>query len=135
MASKGTGGGTYEWIDRDVVGGIKYYYRLKQIDINEQFRYSDIRMVTLGEQGSHAIRLWPNPVDKELQLTFEGSIAASQVLLKITDGQGRVVLLKDYRLSAGRKTTLNVVTLMQGQYYLSVEDGKTVLGVKTFVKQ
>lgn len=135
MASKGTGGGVYEWIDRDVVGGVKYYYRLKQIDLNEQFRYSDTRTVTLGDQGSHAIRLWPNPVEKELQVTFDGSLAANQVLLKITDAQGRVVMLKDYRLSSGRKTTLNVVTLMQGQYFLSVEDGKSVLGVKTFVKQ
>jgi hypothetical protein len=135
VASKGVNGGQYEWVDRDVVGGIKYYYRLKQIDLNERYKYSDIKMASLDEQGNNSIQLWPNPVEKELQVTFDGNIPASKVLIRITDAQGRVVMLKDYHLNTGRKTTLNVVPLMQGQYFLSAEHGKTVLAVKPFVKQ
>lgn len=135
LASKGIAGGTYEWVDRDVVGGIKYYYRLKQIDLNERFKYSDVKVASIDLQGNNSIQLWPNPVEKELQVTFDGSIAASKVLLRITDGQGRVVMLKEYSFSTGRKTTLNVVPLMQGQYFLSAEQGKTVLAVKPFFKQ
>jgi hypothetical protein len=77
----------------------------------------------------------PNPVEKELQVTFDGSIPASQLLIRITDARGRVVMLRDYHLSTGRKITFNVVPLMQGPYFLSVENGKTVLAVKSFVKQ
>lgn len=135
VASKGIAGGTYEWVDGDVVGGIKYYYRLKQIDLDERFKYSDTKAASIDAQGNNSIQLWPNPVEKELQVTFGGGVAANQVLLKITDARGRVVMQKDYHLSTGRKATLNVVTLVQGQYFLSVEDGKTVWGVKTFVKQ
>lgn len=135
VASKGVTGGAYEWVDKDVVGGIKYYYRLKQIDLDERFKYSDIKVASIDVQGNNNIQLWPNPVDKELQVTFDGSIAASKVLLRITDGQGRVVMLKEYAFSTGRKATLNVVALMQGQYFLSAEQGKTVLAVKPFFKQ
>lgn len=135
VASKGANGGQYEWTDRNVVGGIKYYYRLKQIDLNERFRYSDIKMAILDEQVNNSIQLWPNPVEKELQVTFDGSIPANKVLIRITDARGRVVMLKEYSFSTGRKATLNVVPLMQGQYFLSAEHGKTVLGVKPFFKQ
>lgn len=135
VASKGIAGGKYEWTDRNVVSGVKYYYRLKQIDLDERFRYSDIKMAILDEQGNNSVQLWPNPVEKALQVTLDGSIEASQLLIRVTDARGRVVMLKDYRLSAGRKITLNVVSLMQGQYFLSVENGKTVLAVKPFFKQ
>jgi hypothetical protein len=135
VVSKGTAGGKYEWTDRNVVGGVNYYYRLKQIDLDERYRYSDIKMASLDEQGNNSIQLWPNPVEKELQVTFDGSIQASQLLIRITDARGRVVMLKDYHLGTGRKITFNVVPLMQGLYFLSVENGKTILAMKSFFKQ
>lgn len=134
VASKGPAGGNYEWTDNNVTGGVKYYYRLKQIDLDERFRYSDIKSAILDEQSNNRIQVWPNPADKELQVTLDG-VTAEKVLIRITDVRGRVVLLKDYNLSAGRKTTLNVTPLMQGQYFLTIENNKNVLGVKPFFKR
>ncbi len=51
-------------VDHDVVGGIKYYYWLKQTDLNERYKYSDIKMASLDEPGNNSIQLWPNPVKK-----------------------------------------------------------------------
>lgn len=134
VASKGAAGGNYEWADRHVTGGIKYYYRLKQIDLDERYRYSDIKSAILDEQGNNSIQVWPNPADKELQVTLDG-VGADKVLIKVTDARGRVVMVKDYNLNSGRKTILNVTSLMQGQYFLTVESDKTVLGVKPFFRR
>lgn len=135
VPGKGSGGGNYDLTDRTVTGGVRYYYRLKQVDLDERFRYSDTRTVILDDVGNTSILLLPNPVDKELRLQFDGTIQAEQLLIKITDARGRVVLVKDYRLSTGRRMTMNVVPLMQGQYYLTVESNKSVLAVKPFFKQ
>ena len=135
LPAKGANGGAYEWEDKAVSRGTKYYYRLKQIDLDERYQYSDIRTASLDDYGNLSVKLLPNPVDKELQVSFSGSIRAEQVLIKITDARGRVVMVKDYKLTAGRKVTLPVVTLMQGQYFLTVESGKEVLAVKPFFKQ
>lgn len=134
VASKGAAGGNYEWVDKNVTGGVKYYYRLKQIDLDNRYRYSDTKSAILDEQGNNSIQVWPNPADKELQVTLDG-VTTGQVLIKVTDARGRVVMLKDYNLSSGRKTTLNVTPLMQGQYFLTVENNKNVLGVKPFFKK
>lgn len=134
IASKGSAGGTYEYADHDVTGGVKYYYRLKQVDLDDRFRYSETRTAMLDESANTLIQLWPNPVEKELQVTMDG-ITAQKVLIKVTDARGRVVMVRDYQLSTGRKTTLNVASLGQGQYFLSVESNKTVLGVKPFVRK
>jgi len=134
VAGKGPAGGAYEWADHDVTGGIKYYYRLKQVDLDERYRYSNIKWAMLNEAGNKTIQVWPNPAEKELQVTLNG-VQAPKVLIRVTDARGRVVMLKDYNLSAGRKTTLNVVPLMQGQYFLTVESNKTVLGTRSFLKQ
>lgn len=135
LPGKGSGGGQYELTDRTVTGGIRYYYRLKQTDLDARYRYSDTRTVILDDVGNTSIQLLPNPVDKELRLQFDGTIQADQLLIRITDARGRVILVKDYRLSTGRRMTMSVVQLMQGQYYLTVESNKAVLAVKPFFKQ
>lgn len=135
LPGKGSAGGKYEITDRTVTGGIRYYYRLKQIDLDERFRYSDTRTAILDDVGNTSIMLLPNPVDKELRLQFDGTIQADQLLIRITDARGRVVQARDYRLSTGRTLLMNVVPLMQGQYFLTVESNKSVLAVKPFFKR
>ncbi|MDF2188547.1 T9SS type A sorting domain-containing protein [Paraflavitalea sp. CAU 1676] len=135
LPAKGANGGTYEWTDKNVMGGLKYYYRLKQIDLDERYRYSEIRTASLDDVTNTSVKLMPNPVDKELRVVLGGTIREEQLLIKITDARGRVVMVKDYKLSTGRKLTMSAVALMQGQYFLTVESGKSVLAVKPFFKQ
>jgi methionine-rich copper-binding protein CopC len=115
--------------------GIKYYYRLKQVDINEKFRHSEIRAASLNESNGYAIQLWPNPVEKMLQVTFDGTIETGKVLIKITDARGAVIMQKSHDLNTNQKAELNVVTLANGQYILSVENNKGLLYAKPFLKK
>ena len=133
--SKGSAGGQYEFADGNVLASIKYYYRLKQVDINEKFRYSEIRVASLNDNDKNAIQLWPNPVEKMLQVSFDGTIETSKVLIKVTDSRGAVVLQKSHDLNTNRKAELNVVTLANGQYILSVENNKGLLYAKPFLKK
>jgi hypothetical protein len=133
--SKGSADGKYEFADGNVLANIKYYYRLKQVDINEKFRYSEIRVASLNEPGNNAIQLWPNPVEKMLQVSFDGTIETGKVLIKVTDGRGAVILQKSHDLSTNRKAELSVVTLANGQYILSVENNKGLLYAKPFLKK
>lgn len=65
------GGASYVFADINVRSGRKYFYRLKQLDFNGQYQYSDI---ITGEQiyQGPTVRFTPNPIEKG-NATFEYS--------------------------------------------------------------
>jgi hypothetical protein len=81
---------SYGW--RDAVpsaGTAMWYYRLRQVDTDGSFTYSDVRAVRVGGATLAGLQVYPNPTSPtEVQLT--GAAAGASV--RVLDIRGRVVL-------------------------------------------
>ena len=123
----------YEFMDFYPLAGISYY-RLKQMDFDGKFAYSNIESVTMEELEDKSIKLSPNPVTNN-QLTIQQTTGheLGQVTIYNLLGQPLQQLQLNTRIA-----TIDIRALPAGQYILQIRSSEG-LGNKTiskrFVKQ
>lgn len=110
----------YQFTDRTPVQGT-VYYRLKQVDTDGQFAYSNVIAVNAkGLARELATQAYPNPFRDVIKVTLtvpESQIAA----MTIYDINGRRVMTKDLNLDAGiNNLELQLGQLQSGVYILKV---------------
>lgn len=94
------------------------FYKLKQIDFNGEYVYSQIQMVNLKEN-NHLIsaNLSPNPAKNQVNVQWENHLKIHQV--RLLDKMGKVLLIKPiYPLES--ETTLILDSYESGYYYIEV---------------
>ncbi len=110
---------TYQYTDTRPLSGTNFY-RLKQIDFDGKFNYSDI--VTLKSKATD-IRIssvYPNPTRNELNLVI-ASPSSERVTIVVTDLTGKVILQRATQLVNGdTQESLNVQSLSAGTYMVKV---------------
>jgi len=95
------------------------YYRLKIVDIDGNFKYSDIINVSLASIAGK-VAVTPNPTDKVAKVTMTAS-NAGVAKWNIADNSGRVVLQGNNQVQTGNNNfNINVENLAAGLYYLNV---------------
>ena len=78
---------SYRFVSPNHDAGI-YYFRLRQIDENGHFIYSEVRTLVIG--GSHQLSVYPNPAND--QMNFEITQSSEQVLnLEIFNSTGLAI--------------------------------------------
>jgi hypothetical protein len=131
VAAKGRGAGQFDYQhdDKKVAPGVLYYYRLKMLDTDGNFRYSPLRLAQLPVKNGLAV--YPNPVANRLRLDW-GKLEPTH--LAVVDVNGRVVLDRpDISAAVGE---LDVAALPAGMYFLQVRTGPSErLTTIQFVKQ
>lgn len=125
----------YEFNDLNVPAG-KLYYRLKQIDLDNNSRLSQvvvIKAVTISQLTVYNI--YPNPATAEINLMIE-SPAKKSVQLKLIDANGSIVLEKSLQVLAGFSTVpINIRQLAAGVYIIKAETGSSdPVSTQRFVK-
>ncbi|MEM7514845.1 MAG: T9SS type A sorting domain-containing protein, partial [Bacteroidota bacterium] len=113
----------YEFIDRDIPPSRhSLVYRLKQIDIDGSFTYSNsIEVALLENLWNNGLKIFPNPATDQLTITYE-AINQGVVNLEIFDLNGRRVIQKKQKPTSQPSTySLDVSQLEVGFYLLSVE--------------
>lgn len=136
VESKGNGNAKAEYIfdDEQVAAKVKYYYRLKQIDADGSFHFSEVRAGVVKEN-TERIRIAPNPVDDIVRMYFGDELQGGEaVAVKVVDAKGAVVA-KKHTAGGGNKVELNVSGLSRGQYFLTVEKDGHLLYSKVFQKR
>jgi len=133
VPGNGNSSGKYEWPDKDVEPGVTYYYRIKQVDLDEKVTYSDTKRASL-KGSDNAVRIIPNPVNQVLRVILGANIPTATVSIKIIDTKGVVVMKRIYPLNANKKIELNVAGLARGQYFLTVANDRGLLVTKPFMK-
>lgn len=123
VRSKNTSGvHNYAFTD-DKPAASTLYYRLKQIDNDGKFKYSDV--VAANVKPSLSVTVYPNPVSTVLTVNH----SASANRLRITNLQGRKVV--EQAIAANTiSTEVNVANLNAGTYIVVIEG----LGGKTSTK-
>lgn len=104
------------------------YYRLKQVDFNGQFEYSDIQQVFIERESG--IVLYPNPASSQINVQIPGTIEANQY--RVINLQGQVLQTGDLQNGA---FSLDVSSLAKGAYLFELAiDNQQVKQIK-FIKQ
>jgi hypothetical protein len=127
----------YSFNDEQVVAGIKYYYRIKQTDLDHRVRYSAIVAGILAGGNYFTVQVKPNPVNNVLTLEIQ-SAKRQPVQVIITDITGRLYK-KDgvvETATVATRYTYNVAGFPAGMYVAKViaEDG-TVQSVKFMISR
>lgn len=128
-ASNNTAGiHNYTYTDNNVSAGLTYY-RLKQIDKEGVFDYSNITSADI--KGNLSFSIYPNPTADILDIVHEAALISSTI--KVLNLSGKTLI--DNVVTAGSTTTnINVSALSSGVYVL-VYDGLNQQNALKFIKK
>ena len=122
--AKGDQKNDYDYIDNHPYDGINYY-RLKMIDADGTFSYSNIAVVRFGEVKSGVVVISPNPVKTNINLQMTG-LQQGTYKIEVTNAIGQIQLTKKINvLQYNQKETMLCPSGMTpGIYWLSIYDEK-----------
>lgn len=109
------------------------YYRLKMVDVDGHYKYSNVLMVRKEKKTISGITINPNPVISSDAATvrFEAT-ASSMVTLQIMDMAGRQVLQQQNRVNEGANSIQvnNLGKLQPGIYIIQMSNGEELSAIK-----
>lgn len=121
-----TGSSFYHLVDARPLEGDNYY-RLKMIDFDGSYNYSDVQVLTFGK-ATLMFRVYPNPAKGESVTISTDSPVPESMLMTVVDISGRV--MHRGRLG-GAQTQVNVSGWPGGTYVIKLSNGASF----PFVKQ
>ncbi len=104
---------SYSFIHTNPSGKVNYY-RLKLVDTDNSFKYSDIRVVNLDKNAT--VSLFPNPVTETLYITGNASLLTKVSILAM-DGK----TLKEYKMLAPG-SGIDMKNFSSGMYIIKILD-------------
>ncbi len=120
----------YNFLDTQPAKTGVRYYRLKTVNDDGSYTYSQVVVADFGGQQSIAGNLYPNPTFSLLYYSIYKN-NTSNVVINIIDITGRVLLKNTFNPSMGINTfSMDVSNLPQGMYILQFEDESGTINQK-----
>ena len=117
---------SYSYIDNSINDGI-YFYRLKQIDLDGSFHYSDVIEISVNLTPAHfsLSQNYPNPFNPSTKITY-GTAERTFVSLKVFDVLGNVVttLVNKEQDAGSYNVVFNAENLSSGIYFFQLKAGR-----------
>lgn len=121
VAAKGVG--NYLFTDHNAPYNTEVLYRLKMMDVDGQFDYSNIETAMLISDIIE-IRLLPNPVKENCELQFTAA-GENEISINLTNLLGEVVHTRMERTQKGiNNCSMDLSNLPKGIYLLTIESGE-----------
>ncbi len=97
------------------------YYRLKQVDLDGSYEYSDIIRVEREKKGMHIQNMFPNPTVGPLTLQFNSNNDLP-ITINIIDISGKIIRTQvlDNVILGDNQLDLDISTLSDGMYFISL---------------
>ena len=108
----------YTFTDNNLQSGTLYYYRLKQIDINSRFSYSQIVKLQYNGLFTDVASVVPNPVKDVMQIRLNKK--GQTVEYTINDAAGRLLVQKTIE-NADDVLYVNAEKWAKGNYQLTLK--------------
>ena len=125
----------FDAIDEQPLSGINYY-RIKIIDPNEKYYYSNIVSLLVKVKGLEILTISPNPVRKENAVLKINTGAKLQAIIIIADFTGRLISNKAATLVPGiNQVILNTQSLATGAYQVTVYSAGEIPKTTKLIKQ
>jgi len=125
-----SGAGSYSFADQELAQSFNYY-RLKQIDTDGTFTYSNI--VLLKANLGNELKVLNNPFNHFIDIQLSSSFAPISTV-QLIDANGRMILQNTLMPNLLRQRIPVRSNLANGVYYLKVLSGKQQF-VTTVIKQ
>ncbi len=107
------------------------YYRLKQMDIDGRFTYSNIVSVLFDVINS-SVQVFPNPTSNELNIDL-GEIQQN-ITVKVLDNFGALAFTKMYKNSQHIKLDEDFSALSAGIYFIEVSNNENISHTEKLIK-
>ncbi len=116
----------YDFIHHNPLNGVNYY-RLKQIDNGESFKYSQTRTVTFT--GTTDIKVMPNPTTDRLIITANRNVRFESVTVFNLDGK---LMETNQKFQSGN--SIDMRSYPTGIYMIKIIDDAGKTDIKTVIK-
>ncbi len=129
-----TGQSTYQFVDNHLLNAEVVYYRIKTVDIDGSFSFSEVESVKQSVQ-QFAVIIRQNPVSNVLKLKVE-SATNGKAYISVSGVEGKTLITKSVDVIGGSNDIqMNEAgSLSKGVYFIKViMDGKAI--VNKIVKQ
>lgn len=113
----------YSLMDNAPLAGTNFY-RIKQVDFDGSFSYSNIVPVEMGKPAAGKVSVYPNPANGFFEIAISNGWATDQVTVSIFDVQGKQVRSWDQTTDANKRILTNDLTA--GVYTLQVKAGQAI---------
>ncbi|MCY1532909.1 hypothetical protein D9M68_682060 [compost metagenome] len=114
-------GSTYAYVAEQPTGTV--YYRLKMIDVDGQFKFSDVKSVHTDCSIKNTWTVYPDPAreNEPVHIKLTAGTGMKTVQVKAVDVIGRLVISKQYDVVSGENTYV-LPALANGTYMVSLVD-------------
>jgi hypothetical protein len=126
---------TYTYLDKNVSAGT-YFYRLKQLDMDDKVTLSNVLFVKIANAKNEIILgAYPNPVSTHSTIRYIVPTKA-KVTVTIFNHQGQMVsrLIDEVQQAGTYQKLMNAKLLTAGKYYLKLTVGEQIV-TESFLKQ
>lgn len=122
------GNTTYQFTDKNPLSESVVYYRIKTVDLDESYTFSEIRAVKQSFQ-NFEVSIRENPVSNELKLAIQSAVTG-KVHISISGVEGKPLITKRVDVSSGSNMFLlnEVSRLSKGIYFVkTMMNGESVI--------
>ena len=120
----------YDFIHENPASG-KNYYRLRQVDFDGQFSYSEVIVVEFETKVISEVKVFPNPVVE--WVTIEMPTLDNDAMITVFNANGQ--LMKSEIISTfNNSLRLDVNDWINGQYFIRIQTNDNQVVTKQFVK-
>jgi hypothetical protein len=113
----------YQTVHRHPVAGNINYYRLKQVDYDGEYAYSDIQAVMIPDVAAR-FYLIPNPANDITTFTYSTSFPQEDVRIYIHNSVGQLIASNRHTAQKGfNQYPYDLRALEQGIYFITLETG------------
>ncbi len=134
VASNGRSSGSYSFTDTNAVQqGPMINYRLKMVDIDGRFSYSQVRSIGFGQQGTKAI-VAPTVITGGQPMTVWVLATGSADMYEVRLINATGVTISQYRAPSQTKLYIETAGLAKGLYLVHVKGKDLEQTIKVFVQ-